>query len=233
MNQTIHYHQQLIASFTGKLLREHFGKGPESVLVSIGGPFISIYLRNFLTPPEKVLLHQNHIKMVHQMRDNLMQIIIPELADYIHSILGIRPEEVYYDWALRNQSGMITVICPCEAEGAEIFESFPGKTELEEGLARFSEQTHKAPEQLYSCELNNRMLLFIREGKPSAVESELIRLGQGELLRSVKRNLEKTSLEDASLFKETLKRRVLDIFVDWNEALSKSVILLVTSLPVK
>lgn len=233
MNQTNHYHQQLLASYTGKLLREHFGKGPESVLVSIGGPFISIYLRNFLTPPERVLIQQNHIKMVHQMREKLMQIVIPELTEYIDSILGIRPTETYYDWALWNQSGMITAICPNGFDSAELFESFPGKTELEEGLIRFSEETHKAPERLYSCELNNRMLLFIREGKPSAVENELIRLGQGELLRSVKRNLEKTCLEDDPLFEENLKRRVLDIFVDWNDALDKSVILLVTSLPVK
>jgi uncharacterized protein YbcI len=40
--------QNDIASHIGRLLRESFGKGPQSIYVNISSPFIVVYLRNFL-----------------------------------------------------------------------------------------------------------------------------------------------------------------------------------------
>lgn len=50
--------QAEIASYIGKLLRDNFGKGPSSVYVSLKKPFITIHLRDFLAPMERVLLSQ-------------------------------------------------------------------------------------------------------------------------------------------------------------------------------
>ncbi len=47
-----------ISSFTGRLLREKFGKGPTSVFVAINNPYITIYLRDFLAPIERVLFEK-------------------------------------------------------------------------------------------------------------------------------------------------------------------------------
>ncbi|NMO94431.1 Na-translocating system protein MpsC family protein [Paenibacillus lemnae] len=230
MNQSIHQLQQLIASFTGKLLREHFGKGPESVLVSMGGQYITLYLRNFLTSSERMLVQQDHTMIVNQMREKLMQLVIPEVSGYIHSLTGCQPSEIYYDWALHNQSGMITVICPQPfAEVPDLREDYDKKAELEEEIILISEQAQKVPEQLQSYEINNRTLLFVREGILAPVEKEFIRLGHGELLKNVKRNLEKQYLYNQQVFEPILNRRMLDIFVDWNYAQDKSIIVMVTS----
>lgn len=230
MNQTIHQFQQLIASYTGKLLREHFGKGPESVLVSIGGEYITIYLRNFLTPSERILLQQDHVIIINQMRDKLMQMVNPEVLGYIQQLTGIIPSEIYYDWALQNQSGMITILCPERlVDDSEIREDYSGKEKLEQEVRLISEQVQKAPDRLYSCEMNNRTLLFVREGILVPIEKEFIRLGHKELLKEVKRNLEKNSLYNNAGFEQILNRPILDVFVDWNYELDKSIIVLVTS----
>lgn len=61
-----------IASHIGRLLREAFGKGPQSIFVNISRPFIVIYLRNFLSPTEKILLQQN-ITQENQNKSKLLQ----------------------------------------------------------------------------------------------------------------------------------------------------------------
>ena len=48
--------QTELASYIGKLLRDNFGKGPESVFVTIDQSVITIYLRNFISPTEKILI---------------------------------------------------------------------------------------------------------------------------------------------------------------------------------
>ncbi|MBO2944651.1 DUF2294 family protein [Paenibacillus sp. F411] len=230
MNQSIHQLQQLIASYTGKVLRERFGKGPESVIVSMGGQYITIYLRNFLTPSERVLLQQDHTHIVYQTRERLMELVLPEVSAYIAQVTGSQPEEMYYDWALHHHSGMITAIClETFTEEVDLNEQFDKKAELEQEIILISGQARRNPEQLQSFEMNNRTLLFIREGILVPIEKEFIRLGHGELLKSVKRNMEKQYLYQQGLFEPILNRRILDIFVDWDYDFNKSIIVMVTS----
>ncbi|WP_374701250.1 Na-translocating system protein MpsC family protein [Thalassobacillus sp. C254] len=37
-----------IAGYVGRMIRNHFGKGPKSVYVTISYPYITIYLEDFL-----------------------------------------------------------------------------------------------------------------------------------------------------------------------------------------
>jgi uncharacterized protein YbcI len=227
MNQQIPHFHQHIASFMGKLLRDHFGKGPESVFVTVVHTFITIYLRNFLTPSEKVLLEQNHDMILHQMREQLMQLMIPEISSYIQIMSGIKPTEIYYDWDLGHKTGMLVAICPEPLPvGLSVNETYHGKKEIEEEIISISRQIQKAPERIYSCEINSRSLLIVRQGILLRLEKELIRLGHGELLKGIKRNLEKSHFHQDS-FEAVLNRRVVDCFVDWNYDLDKSVVLLI------
>ncbi len=56
--------QKEISGYTGKVFREIFGKGPQSVQTSIGFTFITIYLRNFITPAEQVLMGQDQVMTI-------------------------------------------------------------------------------------------------------------------------------------------------------------------------
>ncbi len=64
--------QKELAGFTAGLLRKHFGKGPESVFVSISEEIVCIYVRDLLTPVERVLLEREQYAMVYDTRDTLM-----------------------------------------------------------------------------------------------------------------------------------------------------------------
>lgn len=220
--------QQDISSYTGKLFRDHFGKGPETVYVSLGFTFLVIYLRNFITPSEKILLEQDQEMTILQLRGKLMKSISPELKAYIEILTGIKIRELYYDWGFHNHSGMITCISeePFTSKEA-IVEDYVGKKQIDQEIVDISHQAQKAPEEVYSCEINDRTIVVIRNGILVRIEKELIRLGNDELLKRVKRNLEKSYLHNNSHFETILNRRVIDVFVDWDFELDKSAIVFI------
>lgn len=212
-----------ISSYLGKLLRDTFGKGPESVNVSIGYTFITIYLRNFLTPSERVLMEQDHEMIVMQMRDKLMEMIRPELIGYIEIVTGQKPEEFYYDWGLQNRSGMIMGVFPEPIRGNDLLiEEYVGKTGVQQEIIDISQQAQKAPEEIYSCEINPRTVVVVRNGILVRIEKELIRHGIGDLLRRIKRQLEKSYLHNNTHLESLFKKRIVDSFVDWDFVRDKS-----------
>jgi len=230
MNQPIQQYQQTIASYLGKLLRDHFGKGPESVVVSIGDSYIVMYFRNFLTPSERVLLEQDQIIIIDHIREKLMLTLIPELYGYIEVITGIRVREFYYDWNFHNKSGMLVGVSKEPFPGAAAVDPmYPGKQGVEEEISSISYQAQKLPEAMYSLQVAPRLVVAVRDGILVRIEKELIRLGHGEMLKQVKRQLEKSYLHNNNMFEAALGKQVIDVFVDWNLDLDRSVILLVTS----
>lgn len=229
MKQNIQQIHQAVASYTGKLLRDHFGKGPESVSASIGNRFIVLYFRNFLTPTERVLMEQGHELIVSQTREKLIQTIIPELTGYIELVTGVKPTSFYYDWGLHNKSGMLVGVSDKPFPGAAgIDESYPGKAEIEQEVIHISRLAQKAPELISSCMIHPKAILVIREGILVRIEKELIRLGHGEMLKTVKRGLEKSYLHNSGAFEKALGVQVADVFADWDLDRDQSVILIMT-----
>lgn len=217
-----------ISSYTGKLLRDHFGKGPESVFVSVGSTYFNIYIRNFLSPIERVLLEQGQEMVVRDLRMKMMDRLLPELREFLEETTGQRVRELYYDWGFVKCSGVIFGICERPFEfGDAVDEQYAGRNELDALINQISKETEKLPELTYSCLLNERTLIVIRKGILVRIEEELIRIGHGEILRRVKSNLEKRDLQNSQQFESILHRRVVDSFVDWDFERNKSGIILI------
>jgi len=216
-----------LASYIGRTLRENFGKGPESVFVSFNKSIMTIYLRNFITPSETVLLGQGQEAMVQKTRDMLMQTLIHEFKAFIKIMTGMEVKEFYYDWGLHNKSGVFVCIGSNASETESINEDeYEGKDKLHKEIKKISIQSEKEPEEIGSYLLNPRTLVVIRKGILVSIERELIRLGNSETLRLAKRNLEKRLLHSSNAFEAILQIKVNDIFVDWDFTLDKSVIVL-------
>ncbi|MEB1808201.1 MAG: DUF2294 domain-containing protein [Bacillaceae bacterium] len=227
MEDVIENLQKDISGFTGKLFRDIFGRGPQSVYTSIGYTFISIYLRNFITPSEQVLLHQDQVMTIQQMRDKLMEAIIPQLNTYIELTTGKQVREYYYDWNLHNKSAMITCISSEPFTPKDVLnEKYPEREKIHKEIIDISKKAEKSPEEIYSCQISDRTILIIRNGILVRIEKELIRLGNSELLKRVKRNLEKRFLHNNSRMDWILNQQIVDTFVDWDFNLDKSVIVL-------
>ncbi|MFC5449435.1 DUF2294 domain-containing protein [Paenibacillus aestuarii] len=220
--------QYEIASHIGRLLREAFGKGPQSIYVSISRPFIVIYLRNFLSPTEKILLQQDQVGSVQQTRDLVMKSLIPEIKAYFLLLTGMNIQEFYYDWGLDNHSGVLVGIEPDNDLAAfSTQESYPGKEELHYEIDSISRQIQKKPDETSSYLINERTLLIVRTGILINIGKELIRLGFEDSLKLAERNLEKNYLRNNNQFQKMIKAPIVDVFADWDFHLDKSIIVFI------
>lgn len=220
--------QTEIASYVGRLLREAFGKGPQSIFVSINRPFVVLYLKSFLSPTEKILLQQDQIHSIQSTRDLLMKTLIPEIKAYLLVFAGMNIREFYYDWGLHNHSGvMVGIESGDEHEQTYLESSYTGKEELQREISTISQQVEKRPEEVHSFLINERNLIVIRNGILISIEKELIRIGHEESLRLAKRNLEKRHLHNNSYFQSFLNAKIDDVFVDWDFHLDRSVIVFI------
>ncbi|WP_417898218.1 Na-translocating system protein MpsC family protein [Bacillus haimaensis] len=215
-----------LASSIGRILRDHFGKGPESIFVTISRPYITIYLRNFLTPMEQALINEKHELTVEETRDKLMQRLAPELKELIKNVSGMEINEFYYDWTLANASGIFVGIGAEDAFPPDY--SYPESIKVELEVSNVSKIAEKAPNQIFSHQLNSRTLIVIRKGILVEIEKMLIELGFEEPLTISKRKLEKGLLyKRKELFEEYLDVQIDDIFVNWDFNLDKSTIVFI------
>ncbi|SEO02661.1 DUF2294 domain-containing protein [Paenibacillus sp. OV219] len=221
--------QAELTSHIGRLLRDAFGKGPQSIFVSINRPFVIIYLRNFLSPTEKILLKQDQVYAIQTTRDLLMKSLFPEMKAYILLLTGMNIQEFYYDWGLHNQSGVMVGIDSEEDHpfSTNVHGTYAGQEELHQEIDLISHNVEKKPEKTYSYKINERTILVMRIGILISIEKELIRIGQEETLKLAKRNLEKGHLHRNNRFQKILHAGVVDAFVDWDFHLDKSIIVLI------
>ncbi|PLT30464.1 Na-translocating system protein MpsC family protein [Peribacillus deserti] len=216
--------QTEFGSYIGRLFRNQFGKGPESVFITIDDSFLSIYLRNFLSPLEKALLDQRQDQTVYQTRDIIMNILMPEIKLHFHTMTGLEINDMYYDWDLYKRTGFILGLMSDYSEA----QPYPAQEQVNHLIGNLSEKIQKRPTSVSSSFLNPKTLLINRKGVLTMVEQELISSGYMETLRYTKKNLERTMFfNNAFNFEALLSERVGDVFVDWDFRKDESHIILV------
>lgn len=224
--------QAEISGYISTLLRTHFGKGPTSVFVTIKKPYFFIHFRGFISPMEKMLLKQNEWKRVLETRDLLMEDLKPQISAELFNITNLKFSDMYADWNLSLETGMIigSMAENNPSENSDWPEELD-KEAFHEKIEKVNEMAQRKPDLIESTWLNDRTLLIIRQGILLGIEEALIAEGYSEILKLVKRPLEQELLSKASL-KETLKREVIETFMDWDFAQDLSYIVFVLE-PIK
>ncbi|WP_173915349.1 Na-translocating system protein MpsC family protein [Halobacillus sp. Marseille-Q1614] len=212
--------QTKLANNFGKLLRDKFSKGPQAIHVTICPPYV-IYLSGFVSATEQVLLEQEQDITVKTTREYVMKSLEPEIRGQIKAITDLDIQQIYYDWNLANQTGVIVGV---SYETPAPSEAYRGKEEVHKEIIRISEEAEKVPDHVESYRLSNRSLVVIREGILVPIEKQLVALGFDEKLRVAKRQLEGEMLLNSTQFSRILDATVQDVFVDWDFARDNSVI---------
>lgn len=221
-------YEKTIAGYIGNLLRNNFGKGPKSIYVTIAGKFICIHARNFMSPFEVILQEQDQDQTIDLVRNKLFSYLLPEIKQYIEVITGNSIEEFYYDWSLHNKSVIFVGIAVDPFNHDEsINREYKGKKDIEEEIDKLSYYAQKTPENTCSFELKNKTIIIIRTGILIRFEKALIRKGKENLVKSIKREMEKNYLHNSVNYERILGSKVIDGFIDWDFNLDKSVIVII------
>lgn len=215
-----------LGSYIGRILREHFGKGPGSVFATISPPYISMYIKDFLSPMESKLMTNEQSKYVEKIRDMLMDTLTEEIKVFMRINLGLDLSEFYYDWNLDSHSGMFIGVT--ENEPGEPSCSYKNQEDVHDEIIKVSIKAEKPPGDIYSCMLNSRTLVIVRNKILIAVEKEMINIGYSEALTLAKRNLEKRLLyQHTDSIQTYLDAKLENAFITWNFDLDKSLMVFI------
>lgn len=209
--------QQAIASYIGKALQKHFGKGPTSVYVTFEPPFLTMSIRGFLMPFERILLSQKKEEQVEQTRELLMQEFFLAVRLQLEHETEHQISEFYFDWNLIQKTGMLWCILDTKTPYKHSF-SWPEEIDqqlFEKKVNHFSTRGQKEPDEINTFWLNNRTVLIERIGVFVEIEKALIQKGFKEELKIAKRPLERQLVREEH-FEEILFQKITDIFTDWD-----------------
>lgn len=209
-----------ISSYTSKLLRQKFGRGPQSCHASLGGRFLALYIKGFLSPMEEVLLQQGQTDTVTASRQVIIDCVLSELKGMVQTTLQIDIENFYSDWNFQSNSGLIVAVLAAEEEGQAQTDAadseFANRAAFKEEVQRISSLVQKTPERIETYRVTPKLLIVMRHGLLLMVEHALIQKGIGQTLRIAKGELEKKYFHHDGRFDEILGSRVVDFFVDWD-----------------
>jgi uncharacterized protein YbcI len=218
-------HKEIItqlSSYMGKLLRERFGKGPESVHISLDSRCVTLQLHNFIGPVEKLLLEQQKVEAFRDTRVLVMESLIPEFNLFIERTVGYEIEDLYYDWDLETHSGILVGLFKCATDHEE--DLYVNKAAIHERIRKVTKDCEKMPEDVHSFWAGPRTLVIIREGLLVMIEKQLIELGYESTLRIAKRLLEKLHFAQDVQIEALLGRAISGMYLDWKFDKDKSIL---------
>lgn len=214
--------QQLVSlatSYTTKLLRSRFGKGPESISVYVTGKCVIFHLKNCISPVEKFLLNQEEEQAFRYTRELIMKSMLPELKNFLNEDLNLTVDELYYDWGIHNASGIIVGLDTAHFEEPI---DYNGKQEAHDQILDVISIVQKRSSYIDSWWVNSKILVIFRKGITILLEKELFKLGYEQQLRVAKRKLEKGLLKKNTNLGQLFDKKLADIYIDWDFDLDHS-----------
>jgi len=219
MNQEI---LNSISSFTSKILRKNFGRGPQLCQSTLSDRYLVVYIRGFISPMEEVLIQQGYRNQVEKARIVIINYAIEELKGVVEISLNQDVVDHYHDWNLPNNTGIMMFVLD-ERVGRECMpEDHVNLKLLESEVARISLLVEKVPDQIKLYPLSKSLYVIERKGILVPIEKSLIQKGFADELKMTKDELEKSHFHRNGKFEEVFQTSVKDIFIDWNFKEDKS-----------
>jgi uncharacterized protein YbcI len=204
-----------ISSYTSKILRSYFGKGPQSCQTVMNKNHLVIYICGFISSMEEVLIKQGHRKEVEKARTLIINSALEELKGIIRVSLNAEVSEFFHDWNLPNNSGVIIFVLD-ESFNPSYPEPSFNQSMLEAEVARISMLVQKAPDTIVIYPVSSTVILVERTGILFTLEKALIEKGFEEELKITMDELEKSYFHRYGKIHEIFDKQVKDIFIDWN-----------------
>ncbi|UOE94012.1 Na-translocating system protein MpsC family protein [Alkalihalobacillus sp. LMS39] len=213
--ETIQEKLKTISSYTSKVMRTKFGRGPQLCYAVCNHGYLFLFIKGFISPLEVSLREQKQTDMMVKSRLNVVDGLLSELRGMIQITLQCEVEECYTDWNYENDTGMITMKVSEEVHGAPFEKRQYNEAELISEINRISAYVQKTPEKTVVYQLSPKVFLCEREGILILIEQAFIQKGYEQMLRITKAELEKTHFHHSE-FKKIFREEIQDIFVDWD-----------------
>ncbi|THE13500.1 DUF2294 family protein [Bacillus timonensis] len=204
-----------ISSYTSKLLRNKFGRGPESCSAVTSDQFLVLHIRGFVSPMEEVLLQENQRIQLDHARDVVIKNILAELKGVYQVTLETEIKGFFHDWNFPNNTGVIIAVLNDPLKPMEKNQEVNFSL-LESEVSRISQLVEKTPDNVFSFQITPKIFIVKREGILVPIEKALIKAGFDKQLHFTKDELEKGYFHRDGKFDQVFQGEVIDIFIDWD-----------------
>ncbi len=205
-----------LSSNLSKLLKRRFGKGPESCFVTLNSNRLAVYLRNYITPAEEVLIENKNVHLAKRFRSAVMDHVFLEFAPEASSILQITLDTFNHDWDYETNTGILLL----EGKNSNKWVGSAFETSLKESLfeeiIRISAEVHKVPQSIEMIKLNQNIVAVESKGIMLQIENILVEKGHLDLLQEQTIEIKNIYLNQKSVFTKIFGRKVESIFISWD-----------------
>jgi uncharacterized protein YbcI len=203
-----------LSSTFSKLVKRRFGKGPETCFTMSNGNRLYIYMRNFITPAEEVLLENNELNLAHHFRSTVINSVIKEFIPDVTKVFGGKIDHFYYDWNYHSNTGIVlleNVPSPDDVKVDAVFENT-----LFNLIEVVGTRYHKGPASLKIVKFTQNICAIETKEVLLQLESLVYEQGKLDLLLHQAREIKSGYLKNKKVFEDLFNRIIEDIFIVWD-----------------
>ncbi|MEH7505673.1 Na-translocating system protein MpsC family protein [Neobacillus drentensis] len=203
-----------LSSTFSKLLKRRFGKGPETCNMMSKGNRLYVYMRNFITQAEEVLLENNELNLANKFRSTVINAVIKEFLPEVTKVFGGSINHFYHDWNYHSNTGIVlleNVPTNDEVKVDAVFENT-----LFHLIEVVGTQYNKRPASLKIVKFTQNICVIESKEVLLQLESLVYEQGNLDLLLHQAREIKSGYLKNKNLCEDLFTRIIEDIFIVWD-----------------
>lgn len=211
-----------LSSKFSKMLKSRFGKGPETCYVVLKENKLYIYISNFITPAEEVLVGSGKVDLATHFRYAVIDAIYGEFIPEASKVLGVAFDTYFHDWNYNTNKGILIVENSKAKPTPKIDVLF--EKDLIRLIERVSSKLQKIPDLFKIVKFNSNICTIECKGVMLPIDRLLYEKGSTNLLLERSRQIKNGFLEHKPLFEETFNRMIEELFIVWDYDTDRSLI---------
>ncbi|ADU32423.1 Na-translocating system protein MpsC family protein [Evansella cellulosilytica] len=96
-----------LSSQMSKLIKQKYGKGPDSCVITMEKGMMLAHVRHFKTPAEEVLIQRNEVTLAYKYRSVILEAIFEQFKHEIKKAVNLDINSFVHEWDYETNTGII------------------------------------------------------------------------------------------------------------------------------
>lgn len=202
-----------LSSTFSKLLKRRFGKGPETCHVILKGNRFYVYMRNFITPAEEVMMNNDQMELALHFRTAVINSVIEEFIPELEDVLGISFDYFYHDWNYDKNTGILLFDHDQNNEEKVVIRY---QSELFHLIENVGSHYHKKPSSIKIVKFTQNICAIESKEVILPLERLVYKKGNVDLLYHHACEIKDGYWKNKEKFENLFNRLIEDIFIMWD-----------------
>jgi uncharacterized protein YbcI len=203
-----------LSSTFSKLLKRSFGKGPETCTVILKGNRFYVYMRNFITPAEEVLIKQDKLELAVNFRSSIINAVTEDYLPEVSKVLGISFDNFFHDWNYDKNTGILLLDQSQSGHEENLENTFVNN--LFALIENVGSNYYKKPASLKIIKFTQNICAIESTEVLLPLERLVYEKGSFELLNHQSREIKNGYWKNKEQFEGIFKRLIEDMFMMWD-----------------